>query len=121
MAGRFNETIPIYLQIIEDIKFRILSGVYKTDDKIPAVRDLALEYGVNPNTVQKAFTELERDGLLQSRRTSGRYVTIDSEKIEQMKKEASCSYIRDLFEKMNRIGISNEETKKIIGEWEDQE
>lgn len=118
MAGKFNETMPIYLQIIEDIKIRIIAGEYKTGDRLPAVRDMALEYGVNPNTVQKAFSELERDNLVKSERTNGRYVTIDNEQIEKMKQEFSDNYIAELFHKMNEIGIDEKETKKNVKDWE---
>ena len=69
---------PIYLQLMERIQQDIVSGVYKPGEKIPSVRDLALDAAVNPNTMQKALSELERSGLVYSQRTSGRFITEDA-------------------------------------------
>ena len=117
MTRRFADTAPIYMQIIETVKVEIVSGKYKTGDKLPGVRDLAVEYGVNPNTVQRALSELEREGLLQSERTSGRFVSIDEDKITKLKKSLSEDYIKDLFEKMNQIGMSDSEIRKAVSKW----
>ena len=73
MKWIFKDGIPIYSQIVEQMKLHIASGAYKMGDKLPSVRDLAVEAGVNPNTMQRAFAELERDGLLHSERTRGKY------------------------------------------------
>ena len=77
---------PIYLQIIERVQMDIITGRYQPGDKLPSVRDLAQEAAVNPNTMQKALSELERSGLIYSQRTSGRFITEDKELIHQMKK-----------------------------------
>ena len=75
MAWNLNSDRPIYAQILEVIQLRIIAGQYKSGDKIPSVRELAAEAGVNPNTMQKALSELERSGLVMAQRTSGRIVT----------------------------------------------
>ena len=75
MEWRFSNEAPIYQQIMEQIKAMIATGVLTSGDKLPSVRELAVEAGVNPNTMQKALSELEREGLLCSKRTSGRFVT----------------------------------------------
>ena len=75
---------PIYLQLMERIQQDIIAGVYKPGDKIPSVRDLALDAAVNPNTMQKALAELERNGLVYSQRTSGRFITEDEETLEMI-------------------------------------
>ena len=80
MPWELDNDRPIYLQLMERIQHDIISGVYKPGDKIPSVRDLALDAAVNPNTMQKALSELERSGLLYSQRTSGRFIT-DDEKL----------------------------------------
>ena len=77
--------VPSFLQIVERIQTDIVSGRYQPGDKLPSVRDLAAEASVNPNTMQKAFAELERTGLVYSRRTSGRFITEDCHMIEQLK------------------------------------
>ena len=69
----FDTNLPIYLQIMTEIKRLIITGTYKPSQKIPSVRELAIDYGVNPNTVQRALSELEREGLVASERTSGRF------------------------------------------------
>ena len=70
----FDPKFPIYLQVMEAIRKDILAGRLKPGDKVPSVRELASQLGVNPNTIQKALSELEREGLLESARTSGRFV-----------------------------------------------
>ena len=85
MAWTLDSDRPIFLQIVERIQTDIVSGRYQPGDKLPSVRDLAAEASVNPNTMQKAFAELERTGLVYSRRTSGRFITEDCHMIEQLK------------------------------------
>ena len=114
MDYRFNDNIPIYIQLVEMIKTDIVSGKYQPGDKLPAVRDMAMELGVNPNTVQRAFSELEREDLVKSDRTNGRYVTDDKKKIRELLKVLSEKYIDELFEKLNSLGMSDEQIVKMI-------
>ena len=105
---------PIYLQLMERIQQDIVAGVYQAGDKLPSVRDLAMEAAVNPNTMQKALSELERNGLLHSQRTSGRYITEDKEMLKQLKSDLAASHIRELIEKMKQLGFPEEETLELI-------
>lgn len=114
MDYRFNDNIPIYIQLVEMIKTDIVSGKYQPGDKLPAVRDMAMELGVNPNTVQRAFSELEREELVKSDRTNGRYVTDDNKKIKDLLKVLSEKYIDELFEKLNSLGMSDGQIVKMI-------
>ena len=114
MDYRFNDNIPIYIQLVEMIKTDIVSGKYQPGDKLPAVRDMAMELGVNPNTVQRAFSELEREDLVKSDRTNGRYVTDDKKKIRKLLKVLSEKYIDELFEKLNSLGMSDGQIVKMI-------
>ena len=114
MDYRFNDNIPIYIQLVEMIKTDIVSGKYQPGDKLPAVRDMAMELGVNPNTVQRAFSELEREDLVKSDRTNGRYVTDDKKKIKELLKVLSEKYIDELFEKLNALGMSDGQIVKMI-------
>ena len=78
MKWQFSADAPIYAQLVTQIQVGIVSGAFPPGDRLPSVRDLATEAGVNPNTMQRALTELERDGLVYSQRTAGRFVTEDS-------------------------------------------
>ena len=118
MTWKFSDDIPIYLQIIERMKIDIVSGKYRSGDKLPAVRDLAMESGVNPNTVQKALAELERQGLVQSERTSGRFVSIDDEKMETLRKDLSAEYIGELFRRLRDLGMTDRMIRDAVKNWE---
>ena len=107
---------PIYLQLMEQIQHDIISGVYRPGDKLPSVRDLALDAAVNPNTMQKALSELERSGLVYSQRTSGRFITDDESLLLRMKKDLAEDHIRQFLDQMNNLGFSSEETLDMITE-----
>ena len=104
----------IYLQIVERIELEIVSGKYKPGDKIPSVRELAVEAGVNPNTMQKAMVELERDGLVHSERTSGRFITEDETMIMEIRKDLARKQIGEFMERMKKIGFSGEEIVTLL-------
>ena len=112
---------PIYTQIIERITLDIISGIYAPGARLPSVRDLAQNAGVNPNTMQKALSELERTGLLFSQRTSGRFVTEELAMIEKTKTQLAAQQIREFLEKMQRIGFDRETTLKLIQQTEEKE
>lgn len=105
---------PIYSQLVDKLKMDIISGVYKAGDKIPSVRELAAEASVNPNTMQKALAELERDGLVYSQRTSGRFITEDQNMIKEVKNQLAIDQITEFFEKMKQLGYKKEETLQLI-------
>ena len=121
MTWKFTDDIPIYLQIIELMKMDIVSGKYRSGDKLPAVRDLAMEVGVNPNTVQKAFAELERQGLVQSERTSGRFVSIDEKGIEELRSDISDNYIAEMFANLRKLGMDDQMIRNAVKHWEDKQ
>lgn len=116
MPWELDNGRPIYLQLMERIQHDIISGVYKPGDKIPSVRDLALDAAVNPNTMQKALSELERNGLVYSQRTSGRFITDDEELLKNMKMQLATEHIRQFFEQMHQLGFSDDETLQMIQE-----
>jgi len=109
MAWKFTSDAPIYLQIMDEIKLRIAQGRLKPGDKVPAVRDLALKAGVNPNTMQKALSELEREGVLYSQRTSGRFVSDQSEANANLKNNIASKHIEAYINGMRDLGLSNDE------------
>jgi len=121
MKWIFKDGIPIYSQIVEQMKLHIASGAYKMGDKLPSVRALAVEAGVNPNTMQRAFAELERDGLLHSERTRGRFITEEENVLGNMKKELGRNFIREMFENMKKLGMSNDEILEAVQNWSKEE
>lgn len=114
MEWRFHSDAPIYAQLVEGITLRIVTGRYPTGQRLPAVRELAVEAGVNPNTMQRALSELERTGLVYSQRTSGRFVTEDSEMIEEAKKKIADQRIQTFLEAMDQLGYGREEIVALI-------
>lgn len=114
MEWIFEADRPIYMQLEEQIKLRIVSGEYSAGEKMPAVRDLAAEAAVNPNTLQRALTELERQGLLFTQRTSGRYVTEDENVILDVKRGLAMEHVKSFLEKMAAIGFDKEAVIKLI-------
>ncbi len=103
MPWNLNSDRPIFIQIIERIQTDIISGVYKPGDKLPSVRELAQEASVNPNTMQKALSELERTGLVYSQRTSGRFITEDTAMIENLKSELAKEIIEQFLDRIKNL------------------
>lgn len=110
----FNKNMPIYIQIIDYLKFKIASGEIQPNTKLRSVRDLAQDMDVNPNTMQRALVELERDGLVFSNRTSGRYVCDDKEKIDNMRDSLAIKEIQSLKGTLKNLGYTNEEMIILI-------
>lgn len=116
MLWELRSDRPIYLQLIEQMQLRIVSGVYSAGEKLPPVRDLAAEASVNPNTMQKALGELERDGLVYTQRTAGRFITEDAAMIEQAKQRMAKENVEEFFARMRQIGYDKEETLQLLKE-----
>lgn len=114
MAWELKNDRPIYLQLMEQLKLMIISGIYPPGSKIPAVRELATEAAVNPNTMQKALSELERGGLLYANRTSGRFITEDVNMIKEMKFELAKEQLASFLAQMEQLGFSKEEIKEFM-------
>jgi GntR family transcriptional regulator len=121
MPWNLDSSRPIYLQIIEQVQMDIITGRYQPGDKLPSVRDLAQEAAVNPNTMQKALSELERSGLIYSQRTSGRFITEDKELIHQMKKELAAAEVSAFVAHMKQLGITPEEIRQLLAETIEEE
>ena len=106
MDWTFRSDQPIYLQLQQHLSEAIVNGSYTPGQRMPSVRDIALDAGVNPNTVQRALAELERDGLVFSQRTSGRFVTDDPERIRQAKESMAKEMVNEFLKAMGKIGMS---------------
>lgn len=116
MEWRFNGDMPIYAQLVAQIEFGIASGQLAPGSRISAVRELAAEAGVNPNTVQRAMQELERTGLVYSQRGNGRFVTEDAGDIEKVKKDLAARHIRGFLSSMESLGYNREEIIAMLRE-----
>ena len=114
MAWNLDSDRPIYAQILEVMQLRIIAGVYRSGEKIPSVRELAAEAGVNPNTMQKALAELERNALIITQRTSGRIVTEDTELIQKTQSNLADKYIENFFRAMKDLGYSTEDILSLV-------
>ena len=117
MEWNFKSGIPIYTQIIDEMTMRIASGYYGPGDKLPSVRDLAMDAGVNPNTMQRALAELERRGLVFSERTSGRFVTKEDEVLKALHEDLAKKYFEELADKLRKIGMSGDEITGAVKRW----
>ena len=114
MTWILDPSRPIYAQIAELVRLDIISGLYQPGTKLPSVRELAAQAKVNPNTMQKALTELERSGLVHSMRTSGRFITEDTDMIKRMKEDLAADQIKEFLEKMSSMGFQPQDTLQLI-------
>lgn len=109
MSWNLLKDRPIYLQLVEQIKLQILSGTYAFGERFPSVRELATEAAVNPNTMQKALSALEQEGLLVGSRTNGRSVTTDETLIRSMREEIADGIVKGCRDALLHLGFSEEE------------
>ena len=107
---------PIWLQLKEQITQRIILGEYPMGSRLPTVRELATEAGVNPNTMQRALAELETDGLAESNRTAGRLVTTDAAAVERIRSRMAGKCIDDFYEGMSQLGYDHAAARKKLEE-----
>ena len=121
MDWKFRSDLPIYSQLVEQIKLAIVSGNLLPGERLMSVRDMATEAGVNPNTMQRALQELERDGMVYSQRTAGRFVTENMQVIEREKKKFAEEQIRSFLEAMKKLGFQWEEILSLLKEKEEEE
>ena len=110
----FDNTIPIYIQLLDYLKIYLISGVFKSGEKLPSVREFATTFKVNPNTMQKALSELESMKLIYTERTNGKFVTEDKELIEKLKDEYALTLAKSYFQGMKRIGLGKAESIKYL-------
>lgn len=114
MSWKFDEKSPIYVQIAQHIKMQIIIQEIKNGDQLPTVRELAEEAGVNPNTMQRAFSELEREGMVYSQRTSGRFVTEDTDLIMQKRREVAEAELESFVNNMQKMGFQINDITSVL-------
>lgn len=116
MTWQFRGHSPVYRQIVRHIRADILNGCYQPDEQIPPVRQLAMEAGVNPNTMQRALSALEDEGLLVSRGTVGRFVTSDEAALERARRTARQDALEKLAEEAQAAGLTLDDLVQYIRE-----
>ena len=117
MSWTFDNKKPIYLQIMEKIKLQIVSHTLEPNQQLPTVRELASEAGVNPNTIQRALSDLEREGFVYSKRTTGRFVTKDKELIAQSRKQLSEEELEHFVSSMTLFGYEKEALPGVVSDY----
>ena len=115
MSYKFSNDKPIFEQIMDNIVVKIASGVYNENDRLLSVREYAVEFGVNPNTVQRALAELEKEGIIYSRRGDGRFV-LDLSKAEKKRLEIAVNRAKLFVYEMKRMGFDGNTVLKFTEE-----
>ena len=105
----FSNEHPIYLQIKNDIYYKICKGNLRPGDKLSSVRDYAVEVGVNPNTVQRTYTDMEREGIVEKRRGQGSYVTEDFQTIKKLRDQMAFEQVQLFYSSMTQMGFTDVE------------
>ncbi|MCF2619526.1 GntR family transcriptional regulator [Oscillibacter valericigenes] len=121
MEWQFRSDSPIYTQLTQRLTQAIIAGAYQPGERLPSVRDLAVEAGVNPNTVQRALSDLERDGLVFSQRTAGRFVTENIHMIENAKLRLADRCVAEFLSEMAKLGCGREEVIALLQGMKEEE
>ena len=116
MKWQIDNNRPVYIQLVEQLKVKIISGEIELDSKLDSVRSLAADAMVNPNTMQKALAELEREGFVYSKRTSGRFVTDNTELIENERKNLVKDNVKKTLDTLINLGYTNKEILSLVEE-----
>ncbi len=112
----FDNNVPIYIQLLEYMKIYLISGVFKSGEKLPSVREFASTFKVNPNTMQKALSELESMKLIYTERTNVKFVTQHESVITKLKDEYAMSLAKSYFQGMKKIGLGKADSIKYLEE-----
>ena len=116
MDWRLEDNRPIWLQLSQQLTRRIITGVYPPGSRLPSVRELAAEAGVNPNTMQRALAQLEQEGLARADRTAGRLVTQDAAALEAARLREARSVVQGYVQAMSARGSSRERAVELLKE-----
>jgi DNA-binding transcriptional regulator YhcF (GntR family) len=118
MTGKlFDENIPIYLQIIDMIKKQLISNALESGNRLPSVRELSKQLEVNPNTVQRAYAEMEREGLVYTQRGQGTFIVDEPETISKLREEITERKMATFIKEMEEIGFSHNELLERISNY----
>lgn len=118
---QFDNSAPIWQQLVHECSRRIVTGEWPAGGKVPGVRDLAVEMGVNPNTMQRALGELDRDGITIPDRTVGRYVTQDTKRIDELRNTLAAASVDEFIRKIQGLGGTLEGARALLAQrWQQQ-
>ncbi|MGE6259519.1 GntR family transcriptional regulator [Heyndrickxia sporothermodurans] len=117
MTEEFLASKPIYMQIADRVYQQIVRGELKAGDKLPSVREMAIQSGVNPNTIQRTYGEMERVGIVETKRGQGTFVTEDQDKINTLKVKLQIEIIQVFVKSMKELGFSNSDILRGIEEF----
>ncbi|MGP7816870.1 GntR family transcriptional regulator [Niallia sp. 01092] len=109
MAEDYHAARPIYLQIVDKIMLQVARNELISGQKLPSVREMAIESGVNPNTIQRTYSELERMQIVETKRGQGTFITVDERILDEMKKQLQFEIIDQFFSKMKELGMTETE------------
>ena len=121
MEWQFRNDSPIYTQLTQRLTQAIVAGEFRPGERLPSVRELAVEAGVNPNTVQRALADLERDGLVFSQRTAGRFVTEDVSMLENAKLRLAAQCVESFLSEMAKLGCGRDEVIALLQDRKEEE
>ena len=105
---------PVYVQLVEQLELALLNGTFPPGSRVPPVRELAAEAGVNPNTMQRALQEMESQNLLQAQRTAGRPVTADAEVLHQLRSLRAAALAAEFIRRMKGLGLDQAEIRDLL-------
>lgn len=114
MEFRFDNNQPIYIQLVEQLRIYIISGKISPGDRLPSVRDLAIKAKVNPNTMQRALSELEDDKLISTERTNGKFVTTNVRLIQKFRDKSASIKTKTYLKQMAELGFNRDEIIKYL-------
>lgn len=119
---QIDDSRPIWAQLVDEFRQRIVAGTWPPGGKLPSVRELALDVGVNPNTVQKALAEVDRLGLTVTERTAGRFVSTDAAAIAEARAALAATKVTDFAASMTAMGMTLEQASELLTQlWNDRE
>ena len=112
---------PVYVQLVEQLELALLNGTFPPGSRVPSVRELAAEAGVNPNTMQRALQELESRGLLQAQRTAGRTVTADGQVLQTLRRGRAAALASEFLRQMKALGLGRAQTEELLRQMQEEE
>lgn len=116
MPTEFESSKPIYMQIVDRINFNIVQGKQPLGEKLPSVREMAVQMGVNPNTIQRAYSELERMNIVETRRGQGTFVINNIELLNELRHSYQTEIIDKFIENMLEIGVSKKDMVSMLSD-----
>lgn len=114
MSYEFDSQTPIYLQLLQLFRQHIAGGSWAPGERVASVRELALAYGVNPNTVQRSLSELEREGLAYTERTSGRFITTETQRIAAVRDQLAGQLVERFLAQMRELGYDQAQLQALL-------